>query len=163
MFFSSVINDWKKLDPKICNSTSYLSFKNALINFTRPSENKIFNIHDEVGIKLLTRLRLGFRHLRQHKFRHNIADTLNPLCRCSIEPNATMHFFLRCHFYNVIWANLMSDLLNTDSSLPTENDEKLLYILLYGNSKFDTITNQNILIFTFKFIKDSHRFNNSLF
>ena len=72
-------------------------------------------------------------------------------------------FFLRCHFYNVIWANLMSDLLNTDSSLPTENDEKLLYILLYGNSKFDTITNQNILIFTFKFIKDSHRFNNSLF
>ena len=43
----------------------------------------------------------------------------------------------------------MSDLLNTDSSLPTENDEKLLYILLYGNSKFDTITNQNILIFTF--------------
>ena len=57
----------------------------------------------------------------------------------------------------------MSDLLNTDSSLPTENDEKLLYILLYGNSKFDTVTNQNILIFTFKFIKDSHRFNNSLF
>ena len=49
----------------------------------------------------------------------------------------------------------MSDLLNTDSSLPTENDEKLLYILLYGNSKFDTITNQNILIFTFKFIKDT--------
>ena len=57
----------------------------------------------------------------------------------------------------------MSDLLNTDSSLPTENDEKLLYILLYGNSKFDTITNQNILIFTFKFIKHSHRFNNSHF
>ena len=49
----------------------------------------------------------------------------------------------------------MSDWLNTDSSLPTENDEKLLYILLYGNSKFDTITNQNILIFTFKFIKDT--------
>ena len=39
-----------------------------------------------------------------------------------------------CSIYNVIWANLMSDLLKIDSSLPAENDEKLLNILLYGNS-----------------------------
>ena len=57
----------------------------------------------------------------------------------------------------------MSELLNIDSSLPTENDEKLLDILLYRNSRFNTITNQNILICTLKFIKDSHRFDNSLF
>ena len=57
----------------------------------------------------------------------------------------------------------MSYLLNIGSSLPTENDEKLLHILLYGNSKFNTITNQNILIYTLKFIKDSHRFDNPLF
>ena len=56
----------------------------------------------------------------------------------------------------------MSELLNIDSSLPTENDEKLLDILLYRNSRFNTITNQNILICTLKFIKDSHRFDNSL-
>ena len=136
---------------------NYLGVKNAPINVIRPSQNKIFNINDEVGIKLLTRLRLGF------KFRHNFADTLNPLCPCSIEPETTVHFFLRCHFYNVIRANLMSDLLNIDSSLHTENDEKLLDILLYGNSKFNTITNKNILNCTFKFTKDSHRFDNSLF
>ena len=57
----------------------------------------------------------------------------------------------------------MSELLNIDSSLPTENDEKLLDILLYRNSRFNTITNQNILICTLKFIKDSHRFDNLLF
>ena len=57
----------------------------------------------------------------------------------------------------------MSYLLNIGSSLPTENDEKLLHILLYGNSKFNTITNQNILIYTLKFIKDSHIFDNPLF
>ena len=55
----------------------------------------------------------------------------------------------------------MSDVLNIDSSLPTENNEKLLDILLYGNN-FNTITNQNILICTLKFIKDSHRFDKSL-
>ena len=141
-------------------TSSYLSFKNALINFVRPSE-KIFNIHDEVGVELLTRLRLGSSHWREHKFRHNFADTLNPLCPYSIEPERTMYFFLHCHFYNVIWANLMSDLLNIDSSLPTENDEKLLDILLYGNSKFNTTTNRNTLICTL--FKDSHKFDNSPF
>ena len=52
----------------------------------------------------------------------------------------TMHFFLRCQFYHVIWGNLMNDLMNIDSSRPTENDEKSLEndeksldILLYGN------------------------------
>ena len=52
----------------------------------------------------------------------------------------------------------MSDLLNIDSSLPAENDEKLPHILLYGNNKFNTITYQDILICTLKFFKDSHRF-----
>ena len=73
------MNNWSKLDLKVRNSASYLSFKNALINFVRPSDNKIFNIHDKVGVKLLMRLRLGFSHLRE------LADTLNPPCPCSIE------------------------------------------------------------------------------
>ena len=98
LFFPCVVNDWNKLDPKIRNSTSNLIFRNALINFIGPSENKIFNIHDKVGIKLLTRLRLGFSHLHEHKFRHNFADTLNPLYPCSIEPERTMQFFLCCRF-----------------------------------------------------------------
>ena len=38
----------------------------------------------------------------------------------------------------------MTDLLNIDSSLPAENDENLLDVLLYGYNKFNTITNQNI-------------------
>ena len=100
------------------------------------------------------RLGLGFSHLREHKFKH-----LRPR---SIEPETTMHFFLSYHFYNVIRANLMNDLLNVDSSFPKENDEKLLDILLCGNSKFNTATNQNILIYTQKFIADSYRFDNSL-
>ena len=69
--------------PSLIILLSYLSFKNALINFIRFSENKIFNIHDEVGIKLLTKLRLGFSHLREHKVRYNFADTLNSLLQCN--------------------------------------------------------------------------------
>ena len=67
-FFPCVINDWNKLNPKICNSTSYLSFKNAPINLIRTSENKIFNIYEKFSVKLVARLRLRFSHLREHKF-----------------------------------------------------------------------------------------------
>ena len=77
-FSPSVINDWNKFDSKTRNSTSYLNFINPLINFIRPLEKKIFNIHDEVGVKLLTRLRLGFSRFPEHEFRHNFANTLNP-------------------------------------------------------------------------------------
>ena len=62
--------------PKMSNSTSYLNFINALINFIRTSENKIFNVHDEVGIKLLTRLRLGFNNSQEQKLIYIILGTL---------------------------------------------------------------------------------------
>ena len=48
---SCVMNNWNKLDHKICNSTSYLNLTNALIHIIRPSENKIFSIHDQILMK----------------------------------------------------------------------------------------------------------------
>ena len=45
------------LDKRSCQS--YASFHKDLLNFIRPNKNKIVNIHDQVGIKLLTTLRLG--------------------------------------------------------------------------------------------------------
>ena len=38
----------------------------------------------------------------------------------------------------------MSDLVNVESSLPTENDDKSLDILLSDNKKFNTKVDQNI-------------------
>ena len=38
--------------------------------------NPVYNIHDPIGLKFLTRLRVNFSHLREHKFRHNFLDTL---------------------------------------------------------------------------------------
>ena len=31
-----------------------------------------------------------------HKFRHNFADTLNPLCSCTLETEVKEHYFLCC-------------------------------------------------------------------
>ena len=83
-FFPHVIREWSKLDPNIrLDSRNYHIFRNALSKFVMPVERKIFNINDPLGIKMLTRLRLGFRHLREHKFTHDFKDTLNLLCSCS--------------------------------------------------------------------------------
>ena len=102
-----VIKKWNRLDPDKRSCLSYNSFPKALLNFIRLSENK--NIHDQVGIKLLTLLRLGFSHLREHKFRCNFENTLNPLYSCSIEAKTTSLFFLRCQFFNDIREIFIND------------------------------------------------------
>ena len=88
-FFLSAITEWNKLDLDIRNSASLNTFKKKLLNFIRPSANSIFDIHNPLGIKLLTRLRLGLSHLHEHKFRH----ILNLLCECGKYIESTMHFF----------------------------------------------------------------------
>ena len=40
-------------------------------------------MHNPHEIKLLTRLRVGLSHLREHKFRQNFQDSLDPLRKCS--------------------------------------------------------------------------------
>ena len=46
----------------------------TILNFIRPCANSIFDIHNPLGIKLLTRLHLGLSHLREHKFGHWFQD-----------------------------------------------------------------------------------------
>ena len=97
--FPNVITEWNKLDINIKSMTSYTAFKNALSSFIRPKHVDTFGIHNPIGLQLLTRLRLGFSHLNEHKFRHNFRDFLNPLCECNLEPKTASHFLLRCHLF----------------------------------------------------------------
>ena len=60
-----------------------------------------------MGIKYLTRLRLGQSHLNDHKFRHNLKDCLHPLYPESLEVESTIHYFLHCHYYNDIPKTLL--------------------------------------------------------
>ena len=81
-FFPSALIEWNKLDLNIRNSESLNIFKKTLLNFSRSSENTVFNCHNPKGVKLLTRLRLGLSHLREHNLKHSFQDSLNPICSC---------------------------------------------------------------------------------
>ena len=105
-FWQFTISESNKLDTDIKNIDSLAMFHEKLLTFMRPLENYTYGIYDPLGVRLLNRLRLGFSHLREHKFRHNFTNTLNPLCSCSLEMEDTDHYFLRYqnnHFAKPLW------------------------------------------------------------
>ena len=67
-FLLQTIKEWNKLDTSICQAPSYSAFRKALLDFIRPTANSTFGTNVS-GLKLLTRLRVGFSHLREHKFK----------------------------------------------------------------------------------------------
>ena len=81
-FFLSTITEWNKLDLSIHYSISLHIFKGRLLPFVRPLENIVFTCHNPIGIKYLTRLKLGFSHLHYHKFKHGFLDAVDRLCSC---------------------------------------------------------------------------------
>ena len=154
-FFPYCIKEWNKLNDKIRNIKSINKFKVTILNFIRPKGNSVFDIHDTNGIKLLTRLRLNFSHLNEHKFRHNFNDMVDPMCTCGLEPEATLHYLLRCSIYSAQRQEVLNNVCVLNSSLKNYSNEKLLNILLYGSENFNCNMNKDILKATIKFLKIS--------
>ena len=157
------MTEWNKLELNIRNSTSLNTFKNKLLNFIRPCANSIFDIHNPLGIKLLTRLRLGLSHLHEHKFRHCFQDTLNPLCECSKDIESTMHFFLHCTNFLIPRQTLFQKIRNIDDSILSQSETQLTQTLLYGNQNYHSSINKLIIISTIEYLISTERFKYSLF
>lgn len=64
-----------KRDTEIGSSTSLLSlFISILLEVSRTKTKPVNNIHNLIGLILLTRLRLDLSHLNERKFQHNFRD-----------------------------------------------------------------------------------------
>ena len=59
LFFPYTIIEWNKFDLDVRKSKSYATFRNTLLKLSRPIQRAIYSINIPVGLKLLTRLRLG--------------------------------------------------------------------------------------------------------
>ena len=114
------------------------------------------------GIKLLTGLLVGWSHLREHKFRHNFQDTINPLCSCSLEIESTSHFFLRCQNFIIPRINLMNELRKLDSNILNLDEISVPKLLLYGDSKYENNVTKKILLASINFILSAKRFEDHL-
>ena len=103
------MDDIKKIE-------SIKKFKKTLIKVIRTKENPVFRVSEFYGIKLLTRLRLNFSHLNEHKFRHNFNDMINPMCNCIAAIETTIHYLLRCRLYSVQRVELLDGVYKLDST-----------------------------------------------
>ena len=130
---------------------------------TEKKENALFSVYDPLGVKLLTRLRLQFTHLNEHKFRHGFGDTVSPMYICNAEIEETKHFFLRCHFYFIQRFELFNNIDKVDLSFTQLDTKEQVNILFYGYppNKSNAL-NQDIIKFVINFLKKSGCFDKPL-
>ena len=108
-FFPDTINEENKLDLDIRKSKSDTIFQNVLLKIIWSNQFSVYRTHNPIGLKLITRLRVGLSHLNENKFNHNFQSSINPLCSCSLEIESITHFFLDCYHFS----NILSTLLNS--------------------------------------------------
>ena len=160
-FFRYCIIEWNHLTVKIRSAKSINFFKKSIIK--EKKENSLFGVYNPLGVKLLTHLRLQFRHLNEHKFKHGFSDTVDPMCACLTEVETTDHFFLRCHLYNTQRLELFENLKKIDSSFFNLNEKYQVTTLLYGSQTNDSkCASQEILKFVITYIKATTRFDRPL-
>ena len=140
-YFPSTIIEWNKLDSNIRNSETLNVFKSNILKFIGPTANSIFGCRNPIGVKLLTRLRLGLSHFREHIFKHSFQDTLNPLCSCGKETEATFHFLLSCPNYSDERLTLLSKIRNINPNILKNTDSQITRFFLHGDKNLTASTN----------------------
>ena len=115
--FLSTIIEWSKLDCNIRNSETINIFKSKIRKFIRPTAHRIFGCHNPIGVKLITRLRLGLSHLPEHKFKRSFRDKVNPICSCRKEVETTFNFLLSCPNYSEERLIILSKIRNINPNI----------------------------------------------
>ena len=163
-FFPSAVVEWNKLDLNIRNSKSLNIFKKILLNFIHPSGSTVFNCHNPRGVKLLTRLRLGLSHLCEQKFKRSFQDSLNPICSCGNDTEASAHFLLHCPNFSNERSTFLNIIGSIDRNILTRSDSQVTETLwyYYGDSNSNNITNTLILNAKIDFVIATKRFDVSL-
>ena len=117
-FFSHCSQEWSNFSDDTKSWPSQISFKKALLSFVKTFKVSVFAIHDNSGIRLLTRLRQNFSHLNEYKFRHNFLDAINPMCSCGQKLQPTQN-------HVISRSKLLKNVYNLDQTLRNYDDDHL--------------------------------------
>ena len=116
----------------VLKSTSLSLFKTNLNKFVRPKGNIFFSIRDSLGIKLLTKIRVCFSDLRDHRFNHNF-NCANP---------TTAHFFLFFPRYSTLRTTYLSKISDIRYICATQRPS---YSYSHVWQQYLHVTNKSIL------------------
>ena len=161
-FFPFCKLNWDFLDDDIKNAATVGIFKSKYITKIRPPKRNVFDVRDKYGLSLLTRLRVDFSDLREHRFRHNW-NCPSPICKCNSENESTEHFLLRCPLHNIQRHDLfsaLSNILKINKILLTNNlpSKNIVEMLLFGSVENNVVCNKLIIEATIVFLKSTCRF-----
>ena len=158
-FFPSTIIEWNKLDWEMKNYESIETFLKRILSLIRAPPNSTFKCDNPRGIKLLSRLRLGLSHHREHKFKHSFQDSLKPFCSCgNSEVETSSHYLLQCSNYSEERLALLNTIKNIEMSTLQQSDSKFTGVLLSGDTSFDKNKNTFIIDATTDYIISTGRF-----
>ena len=111
----------------------------------------------------LTRLRIGFSHLREHKFRQGFLDIFNLICCCRTNAvEKTEHYILHCSNFANQRTILFDDLQNIGIIYGPLDSCTLSRLLLFGNLKFSDNINSGIIYAVIEFVESTNRFSGSI-
>ena len=132
------------------------TFKRAILDFICPVPTPMFKINRSSGFVFLTRLRVGFSHLRKHKFRYGFFDIADTICSChtNVVEN-TEHYHLHCCNFADLW--------NIRIKYGHLGSFSLLRMLLFGNPKFCDNANSGIIYAVIKFFESTNRLSGSIY
>ena len=105
---------------------------------------------------------MSLSHLREHKFKHNFQDTIDPFCSCRLDIETTVHFFLHCQNYTFQRITLMDSLSKIDLDLTDLNENLLTEVLLFGHPKYSKSVHSEILMASISYILFTKRFGENL-
>ena len=113
----SFIIEWNDLDRAIRAIYSFSTFKESILHLIQLSPNSVYNFHNPKGIKFIARIKLGQRHLREHKLKRSFQDWFNLLYNCGCEVESTTYFFLHCPIFIKERRALLRTISNIDTKL----------------------------------------------
>ena len=137
----------------------YLSLNGReLLAIIRPPKNTVYDVFDIEGIKKLTKLRVNFSALNEHRFRHNF-DCSSPTCMCGRGIEDNEHFLLHCHQFDLMRRDLFRQLNIPGLDINKLDSDALCTLLLFGTKDLNLVENRIIIEATISFINATKRFD----
>ena len=162
LFLPRTIREWNKLDTSIYQAASYSVFRKALLDFIRPTANSTFGTNDASGSKLLTRLRVGFSHLRNINLNIIFKIYWTHCAHVPLKQKTPVTFSCTAKFFLINEMSFLMTLIQLTQEIIKTSENQIVQVLLFGNKCFSKDINFRIITSSIRFIEDSKRFDESL-
>ena len=136
---------------------SFKLFRKRILEFITRQPNSIFNVPNSLGLTYFTRLCVGLSHLREHKFRHNFRNSLNPICSCGNAIESTKHYILHCSNFKNERKTVLQNVRIVNPNLLSMNKDAI-----YRDNTLTHNTNTFLLNSLIEYITSTKRFNDPL-